>query len=386
MTPCHLPLPGLSGDEPCGKCGQSARLHRNHKEFVDMTIDTDTGRIYPCAKCGTMRTKAEGGTTFTVCDDCWDASAAKSGTSKLMVDPRDARIRDLEEANAAISAKCDELRERMATIREAIPARDGETTTDAARRVVTERDEALASRPHVAGAMPVELRERIASAPAHSGPPTRLETLALDVFAWLQSADVPSEAPRVGPSITREQARAALDWHKRIGGEGFGIAPEWEPVYAMLRACADSEPAPTETAPASLVERAKAYVVWVDGALGAPYESGERILRDLANATPAPTVQVGPAISRSDVREYLDGFGPGRGAVKSRVDKALRAYADGAGEELTDRWDEAIEAADVAVIAAPSALKTSTVDGPVSYYIERGVAQAAIRALKGRGR
>ncbi len=264
MTPCHLPLPGLSGDEPCGKCGQSARLHRNHKEFVDMTIDTDTGRIYPCAKCGTMRTKAEGGTTFTVCDDCWDASAAKSGTSKLMVDPRDARIRDLEEANAAI------------------------------------------------------------------------------FFAWLQSADVPSEAPRVGPSITREQARAALDWHKRIGGEGFGIAPEWEPVYAMLRACADSEP--------------------------------------------APTVQVGPAISRSDVREYLDGFGPGRGAVKSRVDKALRAYADGAGEELTDRWDEAIEAADVAVIAAPSALKTSTVDGPVSYYIERGVAQAAIRALKGRGR
>lgn len=29
-------------------------------------------RIYPCAKCGTMRTKAEGGTCFTVCDDCWD--------------------------------------------------------------------------------------------------------------------------------------------------------------------------------------------------------------------------------------------------------------------------------------------------------------------------
>lgn len=29
-------------------------------------------RIYPCAKCGTMRSKAEGGTVFTVCDDCWD--------------------------------------------------------------------------------------------------------------------------------------------------------------------------------------------------------------------------------------------------------------------------------------------------------------------------
>lgn len=30
------------------------------------------GRIYPCDNCGTMRTKDEGGTTFTVCDDCWD--------------------------------------------------------------------------------------------------------------------------------------------------------------------------------------------------------------------------------------------------------------------------------------------------------------------------
>lgn len=26
---------------------------------------------YPCAKCGKLRTKAEGGTTFTECDACW---------------------------------------------------------------------------------------------------------------------------------------------------------------------------------------------------------------------------------------------------------------------------------------------------------------------------
>lgn len=32
----------------------------------------DTDRIYPCDRCGFMRTKAEGGTTFTVCDKCWD--------------------------------------------------------------------------------------------------------------------------------------------------------------------------------------------------------------------------------------------------------------------------------------------------------------------------
>jgi hypothetical protein len=29
-------------------------------------------RIYPCVECGKMRSKDEGGTTFTVCDECWD--------------------------------------------------------------------------------------------------------------------------------------------------------------------------------------------------------------------------------------------------------------------------------------------------------------------------
>jgi len=29
-------------------------------------------RVYPCDECGKMRSKNEGGTTFTVCDECWD--------------------------------------------------------------------------------------------------------------------------------------------------------------------------------------------------------------------------------------------------------------------------------------------------------------------------
>jgi len=33
---------------------------------------SDDAKIYPCAECGVMRSKAEGGTTFTVCDACWD--------------------------------------------------------------------------------------------------------------------------------------------------------------------------------------------------------------------------------------------------------------------------------------------------------------------------
>jgi hypothetical protein len=29
-------------------------------------------RVYPCADCGVLRTAAEGGTVFTVCDACWN--------------------------------------------------------------------------------------------------------------------------------------------------------------------------------------------------------------------------------------------------------------------------------------------------------------------------
>ena len=32
---------------------------------------TTEGGSYPCEKCGRLRTKAEGGTTFAVCDECW---------------------------------------------------------------------------------------------------------------------------------------------------------------------------------------------------------------------------------------------------------------------------------------------------------------------------
>lgn len=28
--------------------------------------------LYPCCECGVLRTKDQGGDTFTVCDSCWD--------------------------------------------------------------------------------------------------------------------------------------------------------------------------------------------------------------------------------------------------------------------------------------------------------------------------
>lgn len=33
----------------------------------------DDERVYPCARCGKLRSKNEGGTTFTLCDKCWEA-------------------------------------------------------------------------------------------------------------------------------------------------------------------------------------------------------------------------------------------------------------------------------------------------------------------------
>ena len=39
------------------------------------------GRIYPCRECGVLRSKAEGGNTFTVCDECWDKHAAPVSSS-----------------------------------------------------------------------------------------------------------------------------------------------------------------------------------------------------------------------------------------------------------------------------------------------------------------
>jgi hypothetical protein len=35
-------------------------------------INCDEARVFPCQDCGVMRSKAEGGNIFTVCDACWD--------------------------------------------------------------------------------------------------------------------------------------------------------------------------------------------------------------------------------------------------------------------------------------------------------------------------
>lgn len=46
-----------------------ARKALNHNE---------SEKTYPCEICGELRTAAEGGTTFTVCDACWEDQYGKN--------------------------------------------------------------------------------------------------------------------------------------------------------------------------------------------------------------------------------------------------------------------------------------------------------------------
>ena len=54
----------------------------------------DTDRRYPCDKCGVLRTKTEGGTTFTVCDACWDERAERDAQENRPEGALDAREKE----------------------------------------------------------------------------------------------------------------------------------------------------------------------------------------------------------------------------------------------------------------------------------------------------
>ena len=67
---------------------------------MDEVAVEDEERIYPCDGCGTMRTKAEGGTTFTVCDECWNKHRKKAAGAedKGPTDAASALLVDVAEA------------------------------------------------------------------------------------------------------------------------------------------------------------------------------------------------------------------------------------------------------------------------------------------------
>lgn len=85
-------------------------------------------RKYPCDRCGKLRSKAEGGTVFTVCDECWDATYRRTAPAREAVgeDAVDklARIHDWlkYEANSE-GGMGQEIRDTLRRLRASAPGR-----------------------------------------------------------------------------------------------------------------------------------------------------------------------------------------------------------------------------------------------------------------------
>ena len=75
-----------------GDADETRRRTPNSPDVAPPPVGTaggDEGRVYPCEKCGKVRTKAESGTTFTVCDACWDLKRpTKEEVADTIPDPR----------------------------------------------------------------------------------------------------------------------------------------------------------------------------------------------------------------------------------------------------------------------------------------------------------
>lgn len=71
-------------EEVCNDYGPREPVASYIKDHINSLFEAGVGKeeAYPCAKCGVLRTKAEGGTTFTVCDNCWDDHY---GSQKMML-------------------------------------------------------------------------------------------------------------------------------------------------------------------------------------------------------------------------------------------------------------------------------------------------------------
>lgn len=52
-------------------------VNDNAHAVIDALAKVTPASTYPCIKCGKLRTKEEGGTTFTGCDTCWDKKESR---------------------------------------------------------------------------------------------------------------------------------------------------------------------------------------------------------------------------------------------------------------------------------------------------------------------
>ena len=73
-------------------------LVMNHESYTTpYTNGSDNFKKYPCATCGKLRTADEGGTTFTICDECWEKKYPDKGIIREMEELKDERIKSEKE-------------------------------------------------------------------------------------------------------------------------------------------------------------------------------------------------------------------------------------------------------------------------------------------------
>lgn len=73
--------------------------------MIDQAADKT---LYPCDDCGKLRTKAEGGTVFTVCDGCWDKHhPPRDPAEELHSMSRDQLVAEILRLRGELAAKGD---------------------------------------------------------------------------------------------------------------------------------------------------------------------------------------------------------------------------------------------------------------------------------------
>lgn len=136
------------------------------------STDGKNDRIYPCNSCSTMRTVAEGGATFTVCDACWDEKYRVMAPQTAEMDLRElaaTQMRELDAARVEIHRLDGLVAELRAAFAEVVVERDRmRHVVTAAESWVMEREPQTATA-HILSAAILEMRaDRRASGVASS--------------------------------------------------------------------------------------------------------------------------------------------------------------------------------------------------------------------------
>ncbi len=101
ILPCTCGLDALLAPAPPQQNDDLSRS--DHPRVIRTSNPRDDDRIYPCRQCGVLRSKNEGGTTFTVCDECWDKpdGSASVVASEASASPSRSAAPELHSQSAA---------------------------------------------------------------------------------------------------------------------------------------------------------------------------------------------------------------------------------------------------------------------------------------------